>query len=265
MGVSFNPAAATVKAVGMWGAANQPTSYPSGYGFVPSSVVTASYSASGAIQRPAGTANSSNSPTGKLAARRCGKPNVPAGAASAKLESVTITPSQPVVAIGSTTQLKAIATFNDGSVKDVTADFGWQSSDARTMTANASGTLAGLASGQAIISGSYQGHQASVSASSTIGEVAWSGPIVITEGGTYSGNWQSTDAKTPAVTVATTAPVTIENAHIRSVGNLIKTSVAGSNLTVRNSLGVAVNAAVKGSAERHLPRGRLAGAARCRK
>ena len=74
--------------------------------------------------------------------------------------------------------------------------------------------------------------QASVPASSAIGEVDWSGPIVITEGGTYSGNWQSTDAKTPAVTVATTAPVIIENAHIRSVGSLIKTTVAGTNLTV---------------------------------
>jgi hypothetical protein len=35
------PAAATVKAVGMWGAANQPTSYPSGYGFLPSPIVSA--------------------------------------------------------------------------------------------------------------------------------------------------------------------------------------------------------------------------------
>ena len=120
--------------------------------------------------------------------------------------------------------MKAIATFSDGSVKDVTASFGWQSSDARTITANASGMLAGLASGPATVSGSYQGHQASVSASSAIGEVDWSGPIVITEGGTYSGNWQSTDAKTPAVTVSTTAPVIIENAHIRSAGNLIKTA-----------------------------------------
>ncbi len=149
------------------------------------------------------------------------------GAVAAALESVTITPSQPAVAIGSTTQLKAIATFNDGSVKDVTAEFAWQSSDARTITANASGMLAGLASGQATVSGSYQGHQASVSASSAIGEVDWSSPIVITEGGTYSGNWQSTDAKTPAVTVATTAPVIIENAHIRSAGSLIKTTRRG--------------------------------------
>ena len=240
------PAPATVKAVGMWGTPNQPTSYPAGYGFVPSGVVTAAYSVSGGIKRPAGTASSSNSPTGKLAAAVGAAAELPAGAASAALESVAINPSQPVVAIGSTTQLKAIATFDDGSVKDVTADFGWQSSDGRIMTANGSGTLAGVASGKATISGSYRGLQASVSANSTIGEVVWSDPIVITEGGTYSGNWQSTDAKTPAVTVATTAPVTIENAHIRSLGGLIKTTVAGSNLTVRNSLGVAVNAAVKG-------------------
>ena len=35
------PAAATVKAVGMWGTPNQPTSYPSGYGYVPSPVISA--------------------------------------------------------------------------------------------------------------------------------------------------------------------------------------------------------------------------------
>jgi hypothetical protein len=162
------------------------------------------------------------------------------------LESVAIDPSEPVVAIGSTTQLKAIATFGDGSFRDVTADFGWQSSDMRTVAANQSGLVSGLASGPAIISGSYQGVRASVAASSAIGEVEWTSPIVITAGGTYTGNWQSTDSKTPAVTVATTDPVTIENSHISSVGNLIKTSVAGTNLTVRNSLGMAMNAGVKG-------------------
>ena len=40
---------ATVKAVGMWGALNQPKSYPNGYGFVPSTVTTASYAASGGV------------------------------------------------------------------------------------------------------------------------------------------------------------------------------------------------------------------------
>jgi hypothetical protein len=240
------PAAATVKAVGMWGAANQPASYPSGYGFVPSNVVTITYAASGAIKRSAGVADSSISPTGKIAGAAGAAAGVPAGASSTTLESVAITPSQPVVGIGSSTQLKAVATLSDGSIKDVTADFGWQSSDARSITADASGTVAGLASGQAVISGSYQGQQASVPASSAIGEVDWSGPLVITAGGTYSGNWQSTDSKTPAVMVATTDPVTIENSHIRSTSALITTSVAGSKLTVRNTAGVALNAGVKG-------------------
>jgi hypothetical protein len=35
-----------VKAVGMWGAQNQPTAYPSGYGYVPSAVQSATYTAS---------------------------------------------------------------------------------------------------------------------------------------------------------------------------------------------------------------------------
>jgi Chitobiase/beta-hexosaminidase C-terminal domain len=37
----------TVKAVGMWGALNQPTSYPSGLGYVPSAVVSATYTSGG--------------------------------------------------------------------------------------------------------------------------------------------------------------------------------------------------------------------------
>ena len=234
----------TVKAIGMWGQGANAKSYPAGYGYVPSSVVSASYT-SAVAPGPVGKVTAA--PTTSEIAGNAGQAGPTADSpVSAQLQSVTITPSQAVVAIGSTTQLKAVATFNDGSVKDVTAEFGWQSSDPRTVTANASGFLAGLASGPAVISGSYQGHQASVPASSSIGEVNWSSPIVITEGGTYSGNWQSTDAKTPAVTVATTAPVTIENAHVRSVGSLIKTTVAGTNLTVRNSLGVAVNATAKG-------------------
>ena len=41
---------ATVKAVGMWGAYNQPASYPSGYGFVPSSAQSATYTGGGTPQ-----------------------------------------------------------------------------------------------------------------------------------------------------------------------------------------------------------------------
>jgi Bacterial Ig-like domain (group 2)/Chitobiase/beta-hexosaminidase C-terminal domain len=238
----------TVNAVGLYGAGGTspqtwPTTYPAGLGYVPSSVVSATYTSGSIVHAPAGKAISSNGTNGGTAADAGAAGN---GGAGASLQSIAITPSQPVVAIGKTTQLKAVASFSDGSVRDVTAQFAWQSSDPRTLTANASGLLAGLAGGQAVISGSYQGLTTSVPAGSSIGDMEWSAPIVITRGGTYSGNWQSTDSKTAAVTVATTAPVIIENAHVRSVGDLITTSVAGTNLTVRNSLGVAMNATTKG-------------------
>ena len=41
----------TVKAIGMWGAMNQPYSYPAGYGYVPSAVVTATYTAASSASR----------------------------------------------------------------------------------------------------------------------------------------------------------------------------------------------------------------------
>jgi Chitobiase/beta-hexosaminidase C-terminal domain/Bacterial Ig-like domain (group 2) len=236
--------ATTVRAVGMWGAANQPVTYPSGYGYVPSSVVTASFVAGGVVKRPGAQISSFDNISGTQTEQLT--PVSGSGQENPTLASVTIVPSAPALTIGGTTQLNAVATFSDGSTKDVTTDFAWKSSDTRTITVSSSGLLSGLADGQAQLSGAYQGQQASVLASSTVGELNWSGPKIITEGGTYSGNWQSTDARTPAVTVATTAPVIIENSHIRSVGGLIKTSVAGSNLTVRNSLGMALNAAAKG-------------------
>ena len=240
----------TVKAVGMWGAQNQPYAYPAGYGYVPSAVVTANYTSGSVVKQPGAKSRSAlNVPQTAPAAETTVAANATAtqaSAAAATATSVAIAPAQAAVAIGSTTQLKAIATFNDGSTKDVTTEFAWTSSDTRTSAATSSGSLSGLATGKAVISGSYQGLQASASATSSIGQVEWSGPIVISEGGTYSGNWQSTDARTPAVMVTTKDAVVIENSHVRSVGSLIKTGVAGSNLTVRNSVGVAANAAVKG-------------------
>ena len=241
---SVNPGT-TVKAIGMWGQGANTTSYPSGYGYVPSAVVSTAYTASVA---PAPVSKVSSATGTSDASSSVARQAVPAGnnPVAAVLQSVTITPAQPVVAIGSTTQLKALATFHDGSTKDVTTELAWTSSDSRTIAATSSGSLSGLATGKAVITGSYQGLQASASATSSIGEVEWSGPIVISEGGTYSGNWQSTDARTPAVTVTTKDAVVIENSHIRSVGSLIKTTIAGTNLTVRNSLGVAANSTVKG-------------------
>jgi Chitobiase/beta-hexosaminidase C-terminal domain/Bacterial Ig-like domain (group 2) len=233
-----------VQAIAMWGAPNQPKSYPAGYGYVPSAVVSAGFTAAVVAGNQPGAKVSSALTGANTITAEEGTAN--AAAAAAELTSVAVDPAQATVAIGGNTQLKAIATFSDGSSKDVTANFAWASSDARTITTSSSGLLAGLATGKATITGSYQGHRASVPAVSSIGQVEWSAPIVITEAGTYSGNWRSTDSKTPAVTVVTTAPVIIESSHISSVAGLIKTSVAGADITVRNSVALALNPAVKG-------------------
>jgi hypothetical protein len=75
--------------------------------------------------------------------------------------------------------------------------------------------------------------------------INYSGPIVITKGGTYSGNWESTLNKS-AVLIQTSEPVIIENSNIRSRGNLI--SGFKNRLTVRNTRGYALNPNVAGKA-----------------
>ncbi|HZG24080.1 MAG TPA: hypothetical protein VEZ17_05840 [Chitinophagaceae bacterium] len=55
-------------------------------------------------------------------------------------------------------------------------------------------------------------------------DVTYQQPLVITKGGTYSGNFRSTDSKIPAVWVQTTEPVVITKCIIASAGDLIRCS-----------------------------------------
>lgn len=52
--------------------------------------------------------------------------------------------------------------------------------------------------------------------------VVFDRPITITGGGTYTGNWQSTDPSVPAVIVLTTEPVTITHSRIVGSGDLLR-------------------------------------------
>jgi hypothetical protein len=72
------------------------------------------------------------------------------------------------------------------------------------------------------------------------------GPIVIRSGGTYSGRWQSLDDAVPAVTIATTEPVVIQDAEIRSTGDLIYSGKPDANLTVVRTLGVGLHPKQRG-------------------
>lgn len=74
--------------------------------------------------------------------------------------------------------------------------------------------------------------------------VQYSGPLVITKGGTYRGNWQSLDPNVPAVTVSTREPVVIEGSNLRGRGELVRGWFM--DLTVRNSNAYGMNPNVAG-------------------
>jgi hypothetical protein len=77
---------------------------------------------------------------------------------------------------------------------------------------------------------------------------AVSGPIEITSGGTYSGNWNSSDPATPAVTIHTDGPVTIQDSVITGRGALIQVSgvTTGANVTIDNVTGTGLDPQVAG-------------------
>jgi hypothetical protein len=72
--------------------------------------------------------------------------------------------------------------------------------------------------------------------------------IVITTGGTYSGDWESLDPSVPVVTVLTSQPVTIVNSVLRGRSDLIQAAVDNVHLTVLNSYGYGLNPNVAGQA-----------------
>jgi hypothetical protein len=77
---------------------------------------------------------------------------------------------------------------------------------------------------------------------------AASGPITITAGGAYSGSWISNDPNTPAITIATDAPVTIQDSTVSGNGTLIRVSgvSTGANVTIDNVTGTGLDPQVAG-------------------
>ncbi|MBB5233873.1 NPCBM/NEW2 domain-containing protein [Deinococcus budaensis] len=75
------------------------------------------------------------------------------------------------------------------------------------------------------------------------GNVQYSGKLIITKGGTYSGNWESQDTGA-AVSIRTSEPVIIENSNIRGRGHLIHGF--RNRVTIRNTRGYALNPNVAG-------------------
>jgi hypothetical protein len=122
----------TVKAVGMWGAQNQPSSYASGYGYGPSAVVSATYTA--------------------------GSPPT--------LNSVSLTAAGPVTSIqvGTSVQINAACHYANGTTTGCnTPDaYGnsvsnWNTSNAGIVSLNSSGLAGGVAVGSANLTATVAG------------------------------------------------------------------------------------------------------------
>jgi hypothetical protein len=122
---------ATIRAVGMWGAANQPVSYPAGYGFVPSSVVTAQFIGGGVSTQK----SQSTEPT---------------------LVSVALHPKYGGATLrkGGTMQMVAQATYSDGTTGTLPDQQGnvvtwWNTSDHAVVKISAAGHVTAVGPGSA--------------------------------------------------------------------------------------------------------------------
>jgi hypothetical protein len=70
--------------------------------------------------------------------------------------------------------------------------------------------------------------------------VVYGEPLIITKGGVYRGNWQSSDPNVAAVDIRTSEAVTIENSQIRSAGTGIRSFHPNANVTVRKTKAIAI-------------------------
>jgi hypothetical protein len=131
----------------------------------------------------------------------------------------------------------------------------WQAADTTILSSKGSGEFVGVGVGSSSVTATCDG--SSASASVLVSSVSNPTAIKITSGGTYSGNWSSTDPKVPAVTILTNEPVVLRNSTISSRGDLIIIygSQDGANVTIDNVTGTALDPGVAGTA-----RGKFIGA-----
>jgi hypothetical protein len=67
-----------------------------------------------------------------------------------------------------------------------------------------------------------------------IPDSVYQGPLIITSGGKYTGNYKSTDSKIPAIYIYTSEPVEITGCLVAGAGELIK-CVEATNLNIHNN------------------------------
>ncbi|WP_052352042.1 NPCBM/NEW2 domain-containing protein [Deinococcus pimensis] len=178
---------------------------------------------------------------------------------------VTVAPATLALTTGQSGTLAATVSVTGGAAQTVS----WTSSNAAVATVDASGKVTAVGAGTATVTATSTvdgARKAAATVSVTTPApapapapaptpapapapttVTYSGPIVITKGGTYSGNWESKDPNVATIEIKTQEPVVIEKSNLRGGARLITGFYA--NLTVRDSTFTGVNPNVYGKAK----------------
>jgi hypothetical protein len=122
----------------------------------------------------------------------------------------------------------------------------WEAADNSVLSSKGNGEFVGSGVGSSPVTATCGGDI--TSASALVSPIVNPSVIQITSGGTYSGNWSSTDPKVPAVTILTNDPVVLRNATITGRGDLIIVygSHGGANVAIDNVTGIALDPGVAG-------------------
>jgi hypothetical protein len=131
----------------------------------------------------------------------------------------------------------------------------WNAADTAILSSKGNGEFVGVGIGSSSVTATCGG--SSASSLVLVSPVSDPTAISITSGGTYSGNWSSTDPKIPAVTILTNEPVVIRNSTLSGRGDLIIIygRQGGADVTIDNVTGTALDPGVAGVA-----RGKFLGA-----
>lgn len=177
---------------------------------------------------------------------------------AATVGAIQISTPLASLALGTNGQLKALATYSDNTVVDVTSQASWSSSSPTLVSVDANGQIKALAVGSAIISGSLGGTTSTISIAATaatltgisidtIPNLASGNQAQLKATATFSdlttqnvsalAHWQSDD--TGVVTVSSTGV-----AHGVAAGNA---NITASFLTGSNSKPIVITAATLGS------------------
>ena len=76
---------------------------------------------------------------------------------NATVQSITVTPASPTIALGSMQQFAASGLFSDGSTQDITSISTWTSSTPTVAVVNAHGLASSATHGQTTISATFRG------------------------------------------------------------------------------------------------------------